>query len=524
MLIAVHATRPRPLCSRVGHSVAFAACLPPIEHLWDLGRPFPVEPFRALGDLIWRAALTARTLSICLAMDAFSAEQHPSRKAAFLPCASRPPDFRVFCCLFRPPPKSRKQTARAVTRAATRAAAMSDTADLKHEADDAGDTPLSFGDADIATTPGALGAPTAAAGDRKTKFHTGDVPGLDPTLKVTVSHELIRLYYGLPEHLGIAFSFILVFISVAKSLYDASMRQGAAESETQWMADHTTTDRERLEQLVYNQLKTYLSDFTDALEIFSDITAHHSRCAGLVWDKLLHLFPPDSPKLRNQVLMKELGRALHPKLQSLDDYNKHCHDVAKGLSYLSSLPPIDIRELFAIAQVSALTGYDDAYLDKAYLDIINAVNDGTTLTHDLVKTKLRGQLKLRNCALARDGTRSSAVALKASFHCSGRLQCPLHCKDPKTGKWRPPPSTKGPSSSRRAMQAAASDPSGDDVEDPSSSEEDAHVYSARTSDYYDDEHEDYASGSHFSDRAIDRAVAASDARYRRPTPRRSRKS
>jgi hypothetical protein len=93
------------------------------------------------------------------------------------------------------------------------------------------------------------------------------------------------------------------------------------------------------------------------------------------------------------------------------------------VSYLSRLPPVDIGDLFAIAQVSALAAYDDAYLDKAYLDIINAVNDGTTLTHDLVKTKLRGQLKLRDRALARDCTRSSAVALKASFHCSGCLQC-----------------------------------------------------------------------------------------------------
>jgi hypothetical protein len=94
MLIAVHATRTRPLCSRVGHSVAFAARLPPIEHLWDLGSLPPIEHLWDLGILIWRAALMARTLSICLAMDASSAEQHPSRKAAFLPCASRPPDFR----------------------------------------------------------------------------------------------------------------------------------------------------------------------------------------------------------------------------------------------------------------------------------------------------------------------------------------------------------------------------------------------------------------------------------------------
>ena len=73
------------------------------------------------------------------------------------------------------------------------------------------------------------------------------------------------------------------------------------------------------------------------------------------------------------------------------------------------------------------------------------------------------------------------------------------------------------------MQAAASDHS-DDEEDPSSSEEDARAYSLRTSGPYDDEHDDYAEGSHFSDRAIDRAVAANAARYRRPTPRRSRKS
>jgi hypothetical protein len=56
--------------------------------------------------------------------------------------------------------------------------------------------------------------------------------------------------------------------------------------------------------------------------------------------------------------MKELGRTLHPKLQSLDDYNKHCHDVAKGLSYLSRLTPVDMRDLFAIAQVSEIAGHD----------------------------------------------------------------------------------------------------------------------------------------------------------------------
>jgi hypothetical protein len=165
---------------------------------------------------------------------------------------------------------------------------MSDTADLKHEADDAGDTPPSFDNAGLATTPAAPAAPAVAATDRKTKFHTGDVPVLDPMLKVRESHELIRLYYGLPEHLGIAFSFVLVGIPAATSIYDAAMRKGAAISEAQWTVDHTTTDRERLEQLVYNQLKTYLSDFTDALEIFSDITDHQSHCAGLVWTELLH--------------------------------------------------------------------------------------------------------------------------------------------------------------------------------------------------------------------------------------------
>jgi hypothetical protein len=88
-------------------------------------------------------------------------------------------------------------------------------------------------------------------------------------------------------------------------------------------------------------------------------------------------------------------------------------------------------------------------------------------TYVLVKDKLRQQLKLRDRARARD-SHSSPVALKTfsstrngASSCPGCLQCPLHCKDHKTGTWRPAPSTRGPSS-RRAMQATASDDSGDE--------------------------------------------------------------
>ena len=130
-MIAVHAKCTRSMCSQVGHLAASAICL------------LPVESLRALGTYTWRSALMARNLSTCLAMDDILARQHPSRAAAFLPC-SRPPDSRVSWCFFRP-----TKTRSGRDERARRRAHMSDTVDLKHEADDAGDTPLSSGDTSL---------------------------------------------------------------------------------------------------------------------------------------------------------------------------------------------------------------------------------------------------------------------------------------------------------------------------------------------------------------------------------------
>ena len=115
---------------------------------------------------------------------------------------------------------------------------------------------------------------------------------------------------------------------------------------------------------------------------------------------------------------------------------------------------ITAAELFAIAKTSALAGQNDSRLDLAYLNILEALNDGESLDHNLVKTKIRllgKQLKLRDRDRARNGPfGSSPVALQTSVSkrsdsspgghpCTDFKCCPMHCVDPKTGKWRPAP-------------------------------------------------------------------------------------
>jgi hypothetical protein len=58
------------------------------------------------------------------------------------------------------------------------------------------------------------------------------------------------------------------------------------------------------------QIEQYFEKFTEALEVFSDVTPHDSRCDGRVWAALIKTNPPDSASIRNKLLMCELSRAL----------------------------------------------------------------------------------------------------------------------------------------------------------------------------------------------------------------------
>jgi hypothetical protein len=90
--------------------------------------------------------------------------------------------------------------------------------------------------------------------------------------------------------------------------------------------------------------------------------------------------------------------------------------VKKGIKNLANMS-ITVAELFAIAETSALAGHDDEYMNRAYLIIIAAMNDGETMDQKLVKDKLKKQLKLQDRARARRG--SSPVALRASISSRG---------------------------------------------------------------------------------------------------------
>ena len=119
------------------------------------------------------------------------------------------------------------------------------------------------------------------------------------------------------------------------------------------------------------------------------------------------------------------------------------YSVQKGIKNLANVQ-VTAAELFAIAETSARAGHDDEHLDRAYLNIIDSMNEGVTLDHKLVKDTLKKELKLRDRARVRRG--SSPVALRTSTSspvgrpCEGCAKCPLHCVDPKTSKCRSAPS------------------------------------------------------------------------------------
>ena len=72
----------------------------------------------------------------------------------------------------------------------------------------------------------------------------------------------------------------------------------AVQQEQLWM-ERYGADRERLETVVYNLIKTCMSGFTDALDIFTEVRTNVHRCAGKLWIALLQRYPLDDACTRH---------------------------------------------------------------------------------------------------------------------------------------------------------------------------------------------------------------------------------
>ena len=186
-------------------------------------------------------------------------------------------------------------------------------------------------------------------------------------------------------------------------------------------------------KVVYNLIKTCMTNFTDALDIFTEVRTNVSRCAGKLWIALLQRYPLDDACTRHLLLAREIARAVCPVTDSVDGYNIHSAEVATQLHALSDLT-ISPSELFALVELSSYKASNDKHLHQAYRDVKKDLCGGKPLSRRLVNSHVKDVIRAR-----RSDKDVRAFSASTDGRCRECKGCVLHCKDHK-GNWRSTPS------------------------------------------------------------------------------------
>ena len=127
-------------------------------------------------------------------------------------------------------------------------------------------------------------------------------------------------------------------------------------------------DRERLETVVYNLIKTCMSNFTDALDIFTEVRTNISRCAGKLWVAILEKYPLEDTCAKHLLFAREISRVVRPVTDCVENYNIHSAAVATQLLAFRTVT-ITPSDLFALVELASYKDSPDKHLRKAFRDI-----------------------------------------------------------------------------------------------------------------------------------------------------------
>jgi hypothetical protein len=213
-----------------------------------------------------------------------------------------------------------------------------------------------------------------------------------------------------------------------------------------------------IQHWLWKTLKTATKSFGPLLIVFAADYDATAACGTLAWERIFTAFPCAGTAITHHLIVSGFQQCMSLKGDTTEEFTKYMARLNESLAQLSTVQPLALSEIYALAALMGLHQSDSSRHERAYRDLMTYINEGNALTLDEV---LKVGLKY-----SRD--RPSAANAFRAMHDAAAVcnhACPLCCKRDFRGSETPRPSCSRSSprsnsssranSPRRALSAAA---------------------------------------------------------------------
>jgi hypothetical protein len=213
-----------------------------------------------------------------------------------------------------------------------------------------------------------------------------------------------------------------------------------------------------IQHWLWKTLKTATKSFGPLLIVFADDYDATAACGTLAWERIFTAFPCAGAAITHQLIVSCFEHCMSLTGDTTEEFTKYMARLNESLAQLSTVKPLALSEIYALASLMGLHQSASSRHERAYPELVTNINEGNALTLDEV---LKVGLKY-----SRD--RPSAANAFRAMHDAAAVcnhACPLCCKRDFRGSETPRPSrscssprsnsSSRASSPRRALSAAA---------------------------------------------------------------------
>jgi hypothetical protein len=277
-------------------------------------------------------------------------------------------------------------------------------------------------------------------------FENLGVQDINPELVTCVGDLLLLRSYFL-THLGPRLAWLIKLSVTEWSNLSAQEKRLHTQMRQSFLTSYAFGAEAIIQHWLWKTLKTATKSFGPLLIVFADDYDATAACGTLAWERIFTVFPCAGAAITHQLIVSGFQQCMSLKGDTTEEFTKYMAHLNESLAQLSTVKPLALSEIYALAALMGLHQSASSRHERAYRDLVTNINEGNALTLDeVLKVGLKYSRDRPSTASAYRAIRDADVVCNCA--------CPLCCKRGRSPQ--PVSRTSSRASSRRSQPKGVS--------------------------------------------------------------------
>ena len=114
--------------------------------------------------------------------------------------------------------------------------------------------------------------------------------------------------------------------------------------------------------------------------MFADDYDATAACGTLAWERIFTAFPCAGTAITHQLIVSGFQQCMSLKGDTTEEFTKYMTCLNESLDQLSTVKPLALSEIYALAALMGLHQSESSRHERAYRDLMTYINEGNALT------------------------------------------------------------------------------------------------------------------------------------------------